>query len=107
LLGQEFQNEEFPMRVSDFGNINDNHNWELILSLWEEFDSSSLVKSHLNLKDRAAEYLDIEDGNKLNRSELKLLIAKAHKLKISTKKEERARGVRLAKQIERVFNFYK
>ena len=107
MLVQEFQNEEFPMRVSDFGNINDNHDWELILSLWEDFDSEKIVNKHLNLKDRAAEYLDIEDGNKLNRNELRLLIAKAHKLKISTKKEERARGVRLAKQIERVFNFYK
>jgi hypothetical protein len=95
------------MRVSDFGNINDNHNWELILSLWEDFDSEKLVNKHLNLKDRAAEYLDIEDSDKLNRSELRLLIAKAHKLKVSTKKEERARGVRLAKQIESVFNLYK
>jgi hypothetical protein len=95
------------MHVSTYSNLNDHHDWELILSLWEEFDSKNLVKKHLNLKDRAAEYLDIEDDNKLNRSELRLLIAKAHKLKVSTKKEERARGIRLAKQIERVFNFYK
>jgi hypothetical protein len=95
------------MRVSDFGNIKDNHDWELILSLWEEFDSSSLEKKHLNLKDRAAEYLDIQHDEKLNRTELRSLIAKAHKLKTSTKKEERARGIRLAKQIESVFNLHK
>ena len=64
------------MRVSDFENINDNHDWEFILSLLEDFDSVSKNNPYTNLKYRAAEYLDILHEEKLSRTEFRNLIAK-------------------------------
>ena len=43
-------------------------------------------------------------GEKLSKSELKRLRAKANKMKKSTRKDERARGVQLARQVSFAFN---
>jgi hypothetical protein len=95
------------MRIDDFANIKDKHNWENILSILEKFETTSSSNKHISLKNRAAEYLDTEHNEKLNRGELRMLMAKAEKLKTSTKKEERARGQELAKLIQRAFNVTK
>jgi len=95
------------MRYTDFSILNDDHDWELILSIMEDFDSIKLGNPHISLKDRAIDYLDAAHDEKLNRTELRMLVAKAQKLKTSTKKEERARGLRLAKQIQQAFNIHK
>jgi hypothetical protein len=92
------------MRVSDFSTVDDHHNWELILSILEDFESAKSNNPHVTLKDRAIEYIDLDTDRKLNRSELRSLIAKANKLKTSSKKEERARGHDLAKRIQSAFN---
>jgi hypothetical protein len=46
-------------------------------------------------------------GKKLTRTEFRSLLAKAHKMKTSDKKEERHRGIELAKQLQCAFNFHK
>lgn len=92
------------MRITD---LNDNHDWELILSILEDFESSGTSNPHISLKDQAIDYLDVDHSNKLNRTELRSLIAKAHKLKTSTKKEERAKGVELSKRLRSAFNLHK
>jgi hypothetical protein len=96
------------MRVSDFGNIKDNHDWELILSLWEDFSQEPpAINRTQALKRRAAVYLDVDVGKKLTRTEFRTLLAKANKMKTSSKKEERQRGIELAKQVQWAFNFHK
>lgn len=108
LLSQEFQNEEFTMQVSTYNNLNDRHDWELILSLWEDFSQQpNPVYRTGTLKRRAAVYLDTDPGKKLTRTEFRSLLAKAHKMKTSDKKEERHRGIELAKQLQCAFNFHK
>jgi hypothetical protein len=96
------------MRVSDFGNINDNHDWELILSLWEDFsqEPNTINRTHA-LKRKAAVYLGTDVSKKLTRTEFRTLLAKANKMKTSSKKEERHRGIQLAKQVQWAFNFHK
>jgi hypothetical protein len=83
------------------------HDWEFILSILEEFESINPINPHTNLRYRAEEYLDIMHEQKLNRGELRMLIAKAHKLKTHSKKEERARKNELAKRIQSAFNIHK
>ena len=96
------------MRVSDFGNIKDNHDWEFILSLWEDFSQEpNAINRTQALKRRAAVYLDVDVGKKLTRTEFRTLLAKANKMKTSNKKEERQRGIQLAKQVQWAFNFHK
>ena len=94
------------MRVSDFEN--NKHDWELILSLWEDFSQKpNAINRTQALKRRAAVYLDVDVGKKLTRTEFRTLLAKANKMKTSSKKEERQRGIELAKQVQWAFNFHK
>ena len=93
------------MYCTDFSN--NTHDWEFILSILEEFESINPSNPHINLRCRAEEYLDIMHEQKLNRSELRSLIAKSQKLKTSSKKEERARENELAKRIQSAFNIHK
>ena len=94
------------MRVSDFEN--NKHDWELILSLWEDFSQEpNAINRTQALKRRAAVYLDVDVGRKLTRTEFRTLLAKANKMKTSSKKEERQRGIELAKQVQWAFNFHK
>ena len=57
-----------------------------------------------SLKRKAAQYLGKGAGEELSRTELKQLRAKANKMKKSSRKEERARGVQLARQVSFAFN---
>jgi len=96
------------MHFSNYGNLNDNHDWELIISLWEEFSQEPKpVYRTGTLKRKAAVYLGTDAGKKLTRTEFRSLLAKAHKMKTSDKKEERYRGIELAKQLQCAFNFHK
>ena len=57
-----------------------------------------------SLKRKASQYLGKDAGDTLSKSELKKLRAKANKMKISSKKEERDRGIQLARQVSFAFN---
>lgn len=57
-----------------------------------------------SLKRKAAQYLGKGAGEELSKAELKKLRAKANKMKKSSRKEERARGVQLARQVSFAFN---
>ena len=57
-----------------------------------------------SLKRKAAQYLGKGAGEKLSKTDLKRLRAKANKMKKSTKKAERDRGIQLAKQVSFAFN---
>lgn len=52
-----------------------------------------------SLKRKAAQYLGKGAGDKLSKTDLKRLRAKANKMKTSTKKAERDRGNQLLKQV--------
>jgi hypothetical protein len=94
------------MRVSDFEH--NKHDWELILSLWEDFSQKpNAINRTQALKRRAAVYLNVDVDRKLTRTEFRTLLAKANKMKTSSKKEERHRGIELAKQVQWAFNFHK
>lgn len=57
-----------------------------------------------SLKRKAAQYLGKGAGEKLSKTDLKRLRAKANKMKKSTKKAERDRGIQLARQVSFAFN---
>lgn len=57
-----------------------------------------------SLKRKAAQYLGKGAGESLSKSELKKLRAKANKMKKSSKKAERDRGIQLARQVSFAFN---
>jgi len=57
-----------------------------------------------SLKRKAAQYLGKGAGEKLSKTDLKRLRAKANKMKKSKKKAERDRGIQLAKQVSFAFN---
>lgn len=57
-----------------------------------------------SLKRKAAQYLGKGAGEKLSRTDLKRLRAKANKMKKSTNKAERARGNQLYRQVMFVYN---
>jgi len=57
-----------------------------------------------SLKRKAAQYLGKGAGEKLSKTDLKRLRAKANKMKKSTKKAERERGIQLARQVSFAFN---
>ena len=57
-----------------------------------------------SLKRKASQYLGKDAGDTLSKSELKKLRAKANKMKKSSKKEERDRGIQLARQVSFAFN---
>jgi hypothetical protein len=93
------------MRLEYFTGTNDYHNWDLICSLWEDFTQKSKLSSNTgSLKRKAAKYLGTSAEKKLTRTEFRTLLAKAHKMKTSNKKEERQRGIQLARQIQTAFN---
>jgi hypothetical protein len=83
------------------------HDWDTILDLCENFDTIETDIKTSQFKQQAATYLDIPPHKKLTRHELRQLLAKAEKMKVSNKKEVRHRGLLLAKQIERIFNINK
>ena len=58
-----------------------------------------------SLKRKAAQYLGKGAGEKLTKSDLRKLQAKADKMKKSEKKAERQRGIQLARQISWAKNF--
>ena len=57
-----------------------------------------------SLKRKASQYLGKGAGDTLSKSELRKLRAKANKMKKSSKKEERDRGIQLARQVSFAFN---
>jgi len=57
-----------------------------------------------SLKRKAAQYLGKGAGEKLSKTDLKRLRAKANKMKKSTNKAERARGNQLYRQVMFVYN---
>lgn len=85
--------------------VSASHDWPYITELWEDFYSTKEtdIKTY-KLKELAAEYLDTDLNHKLTKHEIRALLAKAEKMKVSNKKETRARGQQLAKQIQQAFN---
>ena len=57
-----------------------------------------------SLKRKAASYLGKSAGDKLSKTDLRRLLAKANKMKKSTIKSQRQRGVQLARQVSFVKN---
>lgn len=57
-----------------------------------------------SLKRKAAAYLGKHAGDQLSKTDLRKLDAKAKKMKKSTTKSERQRGIQLAKQVSFVRN---
>ena len=57
-----------------------------------------------SLKRKAAQYLGKGAGSELSKTDLKRLRAKANKMKKSSKKAERDRGIQLARQVSFAFN---
>jgi hypothetical protein len=60
-----------------------------------------------SLKRKAAQYLGKGAGDKLSQTDLKRLRAKANKMKKSSKKAERDRGIQLARQVSFAYNMKK
>ena len=74
--------------------------------LLEDFTGKAIKGSRPgSLKRKAAQYLGKGAGDKLSKTDLKRLRAKANKMKKSTKKAERDRGNQLAKQVSWANNF--
>ena len=57
-----------------------------------------------SLKRKASQYLGKGAGEELSKTDLKRLRAKANKMKKSSKKAERDRGIQLARQVSFAFN---
>lgn len=75
-------------------------------NLLEDFTQSPKAGSRPgSLKRKAAQYLGKGAGDKLSKTDLKRLRAKANKMKKSTKKAERDRGNQLLKQVNWANNF--
>jgi hypothetical protein len=79
------------------------HDWEQIQTISEDFYLIETPIKNIEIKRQAIEYLGIENKH-LNRTELRLITAKAHKIKNSFKKEERHKSDILAKHIQNTFN---
>lgn len=78
---------------------------EELQTLTEDFTQKAKPGSRPgSLKRKAAQYLGKGAGEKLSKTDLKRLRAKANKMKKSTKKAERDRGIQLAKQVSFAFN---
>jgi len=60
-----------------------------------------------SLKRKASQYLGKGAGDKLSKTDLKRLRAKANKMKKSSKKAERDRGIQLARQVSFAYNMKK
>lgn len=99
------------MRYKDFTDYEGNHDWQTIHELWEQYSQEEENKPGNRpggLKRKAATYLGTDTAkDRLSKTEFRQLLAKARKMKKSTKKEERARGIQLEKQLQRAFNFHK
>lgn len=95
------------MRINDFFNREYSSDWQSLLDICEDFTQKEKPGSRPgSLKKKAAAYLGAGAAdNGLSKTELRQLLAKAKKMKTSTKKEERARGVQLEKQVRWAFNF--
>lgn len=75
-------------------------------NLLEDFTGNAKAGSRPgSLKRKAAQYLGKGAGDKLSKTDLKRLRAKANKMKKSTKKAERDRGNQLIKQVNWANNF--
>jgi len=78
---------------------------EELQALTEDFTQKAKPGSRPgSLKRKAASYLGKGSGDKLSKTDLKRLRAKANKMKKSTKKSERDRGIQLARQVSFAFN---
>ena len=78
---------------------------EELQTLTEDFTQKTKPGSRPgSLKRKAAQYLGKGAGEKLSKTDLKRLRAKANKMKKSTKKSERDRGTQLARQVSFAFN---
>jgi len=78
---------------------------EELQTLTEDFTQKAKPGSRPgSLKRKAAQYLGKGAGEKLSKTDLKRLRAKANKMKKSTKKSERDRGIQLARQVSFAFN---
>lgn len=86
-----------------FSNINNNHDWELIFALWEEFDSKKEPSKYIKFKEQAIEYIETNMKH-LSKAEIRAMLAKIKKLKTSNKKEQRHKSCELAKHIQNAFN---
>jgi hypothetical protein len=96
------------MHFKDPSDYDSNHDWQSILNIWEEFNQITPVSNTGSVKRQVAAYLKPrQPGKPLSKTELRQLLSKARKLKKSTKKGERARGIELEKQIRTVFNIQK
>ena len=77
-------------------------------SILEDFTQSPKPGSRPgSLKRKASQYLGKGAGEKLSKTDLKRLRAKANKMKKSDKKAEKARGVQLARQVSFAYNMKK
>jgi hypothetical protein len=99
------------MRYKDITDYEGDHDWQTIHELWEQYaqeEENKPTNRPGGLKRKAATYLGTGvSPNQLSKTELRQLLAKARKMKKSTKKEERARGIQLEKQVRMAFNFHK
>ena len=78
---------------------------EELQQLTEDFTQAAKPGSRPgSLKRKAAQYLGKGAGEKLSKTDLKRLRAKANKMKKSSKKAERDRGIQLARQVSFAFN---
>lgn len=81
------------------------HDWQSMSELSELFFEHRRLPHPTPLKLRAAGFIRRENSvESLTRPQLRRLLSKAKKMKKSTKKNERARGLRLEKEIQQVFN---
>ena len=95
------------MRDNDTDDPYPSHDWQSIQDISEIFTETPQQNPRPgSLKRKAAAYLGPRDPNKqLNKPELRQLLNKAKKMKTSSKKEERAKGIQLEKQVQQAFNF--
>jgi len=78
---------------------------EELQQLTEDFTQAAKPGSRPgSLKRKAAMYLGKGAGDKLSKTDLKRLRAKANKMKKSSKKAERDRGIQLARQVSFAYN---
>ena len=78
---------------------------EELQTLTEDFTQKAKPGSRPgSLKRKAAQYLGKGADEKLSKTDIKRLRAKANKMKKSTKKSERDRGIQLARQVSFAFN---
>ena len=71
-----------------FKDFSGDFNWETVNNLIDDYQTKT-PPSNLAIKRQAAEYLGKQFQRRLNKKELKRLLAKANKIKNSYKKEDR------------------